>query len=213
VIGTNRHDSRRIDNQLRGRAGRQGDPGSSRFFVSLEDDLLVRYGIDEPLLKGNPAAVQRVVEGQNLAIREFLNKYESVVEGQRQIVAGARQEVLADADAFSETERMVRLTSIDDLWAEYLAAIAEYRSGIHWLSWAGRDPLHEYLITVDRLFQALQVRIEKESARRIAEIEAGGPPPKQRGATWTYLTTDQPFGSVSDRLIRGAMQKMRVKTY
>jgi preprotein translocase subunit SecA len=214
VIGTNRHDSRRIDNQLRGRAGRQGDPGSSRFFVSLQDDLLVRYGIDEPLFQGNPAAVQRVVEGQNLAIRQFLNKYESVIEGQRQIIAEARQKVLVNVEsAFSETERLVRLTSIDDLWSEYLAAIAEYRAGIHWLSWSGRDPLHEYLVTVDRLFQALQHRIEKESARRLAEIEAGAPPPKQRGATWTYLTTDQPFGSVSDRLIRGAMQKMRVKTY
>jgi preprotein translocase subunit SecA len=214
VIGTNRHDSRRIDNQLRGRAGRQGDPGSSRFFVSLEDHLMVRYGIDEPLFQGNPAAVQRVVEGQNLAIRQFLNKYESVIEGQRQIIAEARQEVLANTESsFSETECLVRLSTIDELWADYLAAIAEYRSGIHWLSWSGRDPLHEYLITVDRLFQALQARIEKESARRMAEIEAGAPPPKQRGATWTYLTTDQPFGSVSDRFIRGAMQMLRVKTY
>jgi hypothetical protein len=69
------------------------------------------------------------------------------------------------------------------------------------------------LITVDRLFQELQRRIDKESARRLAAIEAGAAPPKQRGATWTYLTTDQPFGSVSDRLIRGAMQKLRVKTF
>ena len=51
VIGTNRHESRRIDNQLRGRAGRQGDPGASRFFISLEDDLLVKYGIDNPRLQ------------------------------------------------------------------------------------------------------------------------------------------------------------------
>jgi preprotein translocase subunit SecA len=214
VVGTNRHDSRRIDNQLRGRAGRQGDPGSSRFFVSLEDDLMVRYGIDEPLFKGNPAAVQRVVEGQNLAIREFLNKYEAVIEAQRQIIAEARQEVLSNAESsLSETERLVRLTTIDDLWADYLAAIAEYRSGIHWLSWSGRDPLHEYLITVDRLFHELQHRIDRESERRLAEVEAGAAPSTQRGATWTYLTTDQPFGSVSDRLIRGAMQKLRVKTY
>jgi preprotein translocase subunit SecA len=214
VIGTNRHESRRIDNQLRGRAGRQGDPGSSRFFVSLEDDLMLRYGIDEPLFRGNPAAVQRLVEGQNLGIRQFLNKYESVIEGQRQIIAGERQDVLFSAESsFSETHRLVRLTTIDELWADYLATVAEYRAGIHWLSWSGRDPLHEYLITVDRLFQALQHRIEKESARRMAEIEAGAAPPKQRGATWTYLTTDQPFSSVSNRLIRWAIQKMRVKTY
>jgi preprotein translocase subunit SecA len=95
VIGTNRHESRRIDDQLRGRAGRQGDPGSSRFFISLEDELLVRYGIDEwlpvkwrsvprvargrqrepvdnPVLRRTIARVQRIVEGQNAEIRRTL---------------------------------------------------------------------------------------------------------------------------------------------
>ena len=82
MIGTNRHESRRVDLQLRGRAGRQGDPGESRFFVSLEDDLLVRYGIealiagrvvsghrdeplDHPVLRGEIARAQRIIEGQN----------------------------------------------------------------------------------------------------------------------------------------------------
>jgi preprotein translocase subunit SecA len=90
VIGTNRHESRRIDNQLRGRPGRQGDPGASRFFVSLEDDLLVKYGIDNPRLRHEPESIQRVVEGQNLDIRRFLQKYESVIEGQRQAVQQSR---------------------------------------------------------------------------------------------------------------------------
>ena len=91
VIGTNRHESRRIDNQLRGRAGRQGDPGVSRFFVSLEDDLLVKYGIDNPRLRHEPESIQRLVEGQNLDIRRFLQKYEGVVEGQRPMFLGARK--------------------------------------------------------------------------------------------------------------------------
>ena len=95
VIGTNKHESRRIDNQLRGRAGRQGDPGSSRFFISLKDDLLERYGSDEPLLRNDADAIQRMVEGQNLNIRQFLNKYESIVEGQRQLIHGRRQRILA----------------------------------------------------------------------------------------------------------------------
>jgi preprotein translocase subunit SecA len=70
VMGTTRHEARRIDNQLRGRAGRQGDPGTSRFFVSLDDDLLVRFGI-----AGNPDvdSVQRTAEGQNLQIRQTLS--------------------------------------------------------------------------------------------------------------------------------------------
>ena len=71
VIGTQKHESRRIDNQLRGRAGRQGDPGSSRFFVSLEDDLMVKYGDLNPDLGKDPDTVQRLVEGQNLDARFF----------------------------------------------------------------------------------------------------------------------------------------------
>src|SRR5439155_12347309 len=72
VIGTNKHESRRIDNQLRGRAGRQGDPGSSRFFVSFEDELLVKYGIDNSKFQHDPESVQRLIEGQQLDIRMFL---------------------------------------------------------------------------------------------------------------------------------------------
>src|SRR6266567_176925 len=196
VIGTNRHESRRIDNQLRGRCARQGDPGSSRFFISLEDDLLVRYGTDDPLLDHKPNAIQQMVEGQNLSIRQFLNKYESVLEGQRQLIQRSRQEILdGTTSCGSETERLVRLTTIDDLWSDYLAEIADYRSGVHWVSWGGRDPLHEYLTTVDSMFQELQARIEKESTKRLKEAEAKGIQPSQRGATWTYLTTDQPFGT------------------
>src|ERR1700679_4236538 len=71
VIGTNRHESRRIDNQLRGRAGRQGDPGSSEFFISLEDDMLVKYGIQDRDLRYDAEDIQRLAEGQNLEIRRF----------------------------------------------------------------------------------------------------------------------------------------------
>jgi preprotein translocase subunit SecA len=80
VMGTTRHEARRIDNQLRGRAGRQGDPGTARFFISLEHDLLVRFGI-----AGNPdiESVQRTAESQNLEIRETLWKYDCTVEDHR----------------------------------------------------------------------------------------------------------------------------------
>jgi preprotein translocase subunit SecA len=211
VIGTNRHESRRIDNQLRGRAGRQGDPGSSRFFVSLQDDLLVRYGIDEPMFKHDPDGIQRVVEGQNLDIRQFLRKYESVIEGQRLLIQGRRQEILTGTTpCASELERLVRLTTIDDLWSEYLAAIADLRSGIHWVSWAGRDPLHEYLTTVDDMFVRLEQQIAEESEKRLVETQANGFDLTQRGATWTYLTTDRPFGNLSERIIRGLLRRMNI---
>lgn len=236
VIGTNKHESRRIDHQLRGRAGRQGDPGSSRFFISLQDDLLQRFAGDDPLLRNASAeAIQRVVEGQNLTARQFLNKYESVIEGQRQIIQKRRQQVLkgerpakfprenrigleytdepdaenesADVSAtpMSELERLVRLTTLDDLWADYLAEVADYRAGIHLVSWS-RDPLHEYLINVHQMFTRLEANIEEESARRLAEAQTSGILPKQRGATWTYLTTDMPFGPATERILRGLVR-------
>ena len=210
VIGTNKHESRRIDNQLRGRAGRQGDPGSSQFFISLQDDLLVRYADEDKLFRDDPDGIQRVVEGQNLSIRRFLQKYESVIEGQRLAIQQKRQEILTGKiSSESETERLVRLTTIDDLWADYLNDITELRAGIHWVSWGGRDPLHEYLSTVHQEFEQLKQKIEDEIERRMEEAEATGINPSQRGATWTYLTTDQPFGSASERLIKGMLQKMK----
>jgi preprotein translocase subunit SecA len=103
VIGTNRHESRRVDLQLRGRAGRQGDPGTSRFFVSLEDDLLVRYGVealipadrrppnqDAPVenavVRREIARAQRIIEGQNLEIRRTLWRYAAAMEDNRRRV-------------------------------------------------------------------------------------------------------------------------------
>ncbi len=111
VIGTNRHESRRIDLQLRGRAGRQGDPGETRFFVSLEDDLLVRHGIrdlvparfmparqegplDHPVIRREIARAQRIVEGQNHEIRRTLSRYSEIVEQQRRRLMDRRQALL-----------------------------------------------------------------------------------------------------------------------
>ena len=111
VIGTNRHESHRVDLQLRGRAGRQGDPGESRFFVSLEDELLVRYGIQQlipakfrparsdmpvtsPVVRREVARAQRVVEGQNLEIRRTLARYAGVVEDQHRLLFDRRHAVL-----------------------------------------------------------------------------------------------------------------------
>jgi preprotein translocase subunit SecA len=115
VIGTNRHESRRVDDQLRGRSGRQGDPGSSRFMVSLEDDLLQRFGLrdlvrpanwpapqadplDDRLLTREIARAQRFVDGQNFEARQTLWRYSQVLEGQRQHVQEGRQAVLRGED-------------------------------------------------------------------------------------------------------------------
>ncbi len=111
VIGTNRHESRRIDDQLRGRTGRQGDPGSSRFFVSLEDDLMQRYGLIDflphwvrhhvsaqpipgRLLHREIERAQRIIEDQNFQTRHTLWRYAKMVEDQRQIFSCRREELL-----------------------------------------------------------------------------------------------------------------------
>jgi preprotein translocase subunit SecA len=113
VLGTTLHESARIDHQLRGRAGRQGDPGCSRFYASLEDDLLSRFGIasaipadmfsmkrDEPLegavIQRSIAHIQRVADGQNREIRKTLHRYSDMLEQQRRIVHGKRRDLLTD---------------------------------------------------------------------------------------------------------------------
>ena len=113
VIGTNRHESLRIDNQLRGRAGRQGDPGSSRFFISLEDDLIEQYGVQElipaahrptrqdgavqdSVVANEIARAQRIIEGQNFEIRKTLWRYSSLVDEQRRKIYRRREDVLLD---------------------------------------------------------------------------------------------------------------------
>ena len=209
VIGTNRHESRRIDHQLRGRAGRQGDPGSSRFFISSRDDLFLKYASEWHSL-ADVEAVQRVAEGQNLDIRQFLHKYEGAIEGQRQKIRGKRQEILTGAAACaSDLDRLVSLATIDDLWSDYLAAITDLREGVQWLSWGGREPLYEYLTKIDELFQQLEAQIEEEIPIRVAAAEERAAAPTDRGATWTYLTTDQPFGSWTERVMKGWLKRRK----
>ncbi|MCC7234569.1 MAG: preprotein translocase subunit SecA [Bryobacterales bacterium] len=116
ILGTERHESRRIDNQLRGRAGRQGDPGSSRFYLSLEDDLMrifggeriqglmLRLGMEEDvpiesgLITKRIAAAQKAVEAQNFAARKHLLEYDDVMNKQRKAVYGLRRSLLDGGD-------------------------------------------------------------------------------------------------------------------
>src|SRR5207245_621194 len=116
IIGTERHESRRIDNQLRGRAGRQGDPGSSRFFISLEDDLMKIFGpaaerigrlmdslevapIEHPWVARSIAGAQKKVEGMHFDSRKHVVEYDDVMNKQRQIVYEERRKILEGADA------------------------------------------------------------------------------------------------------------------
>ncbi len=125
ILGTSRHESRRIDNQLRGRAGRQGDPGSSRFYLSLEDDLLRIFGSgrisgimdklgmeeDEPIehnmISKAIENAQRKVEGHNFDIRKHLLEYDDVMNMQREVIYRQRREVLAGEDLVEVIKNMI----------------------------------------------------------------------------------------------------------
>ena len=122
VVGTERHEARRIDNQLRGRAGRQGDPGSSRFYVSLEDEIMKRMGnksllervwqdeemvIDLPLVARAIEQSQIKMEGYNFDIRKHLLEYDDVINKQRQVIYGERQKILEASTLKSFVQNMI----------------------------------------------------------------------------------------------------------
>jgi preprotein translocase subunit SecA len=126
IVGTERHESRRIDNQLRGRAGRQGDPGSSRFFLALDDDLMrifggerikgmmnmLRVADDEPiesrLVSRQIEGAQTKVEGHNFDARRYLVEYDDVMNKQREIIYGERRKVLEGADLREQVQGWIR---------------------------------------------------------------------------------------------------------
>ncbi len=132
VLGTERHESRRIDNQLRGRSGRQGDPGRSVFFLSLEDDLMRIFGserldkvlsslgmkegeaIVHPWVNKSLEKAQAKVEGRNFDIRKQLLKYDDVMNDQRKVIFGQRREIM-EAEDLSEIAEDMRHQVIDDL--------------------------------------------------------------------------------------------------
>ena len=136
IIGTERHESRRIDNQLRGRSGRQGDPGSSRFYLSLEDDLLRIFGSDRikslmgrmGMEDGQPIehrmvsnAIERAqkrVEAHNFDIRKHLLEYDNVMNKQREVIYSQRREILGGVDLSEEILQMIRDLT-DDLLDQF----------------------------------------------------------------------------------------------
>lgn len=128
IIGTERHESRRIDNQLRGRSGRQGDPGETVFFVSLEDDLMKRFGGDkmkamlsrlgadkDPIhsksLTKSIRSAQKKIEGQNFASRKYVLQYDDVVNKQRHVIYTERQKILKQGDMKETVLEMIRSTT------------------------------------------------------------------------------------------------------
>jgi preprotein translocase subunit SecA len=254
VIGTGRHASSRLDQQLRGRAGRQGDPGGSVLFTSLDDALVLQYApegaprapigaggrIEDPGPQATVDHAQRVAEGVGLEIHRNTWRYTKPVEDQRQIVMEQRDRVLRtdvalralaaraaeritelsarwDEDVLVRAARQVTLWHLDRCWAEYLAAVADVREGIHLRALGrGLGPLDEFHKELTRLFAPLLGEVASRSAESFqtvaitadgADLDAAGL--KRPTATWTYLVQDNPFGTDIDRAIRGLGRLLR----
>ena len=146
ILGTERHESRRIDNQLRGRAGRQGDPGESRFYLSMEDDLMRLFGgerlanvmttlrtpedmpIESKLVSGQIESAQKKIEGQNFAIRKNVLKYDDVMNRQRELIYGQRNQVLEGEELKPIILKMLE-ESVNDAVAFFLPREGEANYG------------------------------------------------------------------------------------
>ncbi len=166
IIGTERHESRRIDNQLRGRAGRQGDPGKSRFYISLEDDLMRLFGgerlqglmdklkieddmpIEAGMVSGSIESAQRKVESRNFAIRKNVLQYDEVMNSQRQIIYSQRDQVLNGENMKEPIQKMI-YSAIEANVKQYLPENVPHDDwdlrGLkeHYLGWMiGPEDLH-----------------------------------------------------------------------
>ena len=168
IIGTERHESRRIDNQLRGRAGRQGDPGASRFYLSLEDDLMRLFGgdrvsslmdtlkldedtpIENRMITSTLESAQKKLEGRNFEIRKNVLKYDDVMNQQREIIYGQRRKVLDGEDISTEMHKMLR-ENIDSSCAQFLSGDVkdEWDFGAlrrHYQGWLTTDADFHYTV-------------------------------------------------------------------
>ncbi|MFB6365855.1 DEAD/DEAH box helicase [Paenibacillus elgii] len=211
VIGTHMHQSVRIDNQLRGRSGRQGDPGASIFFVSLEDELMLRFGIDkairnlrqdealgESVLHSKIAHIQRVIMGQNFHIRQELNRYSDMVEEQRRILYEERLGILKGETPMSPSEQRVRLYYIDKFWADHLAYVSYIRESIHLTSLTNRNPIDEFHVQIIQAYEQIPAKINRESSNMLVKLGGSNDPAKWEKfglksptSTWTYTINDQ----------------------
>ncbi len=201
IIGTERHDSRRIDNQLRGRSGRQGDPGESRFYLSLEDDLMrlfgsdriegvaARLGMDEntPIdVKLVSSAIERAqarIEAMNFTRRKNVLTYDDVMNQQRNVVYNQRSEVLWNEDISAQIENMIRASVADNVSLYFSGDSSEYRP----LEFAAH---YNGLLTNSTSPSYTDEELKKMDANEIAEIYT-------EKALALYRSKDELFKSIA----------------
>ncbi|WP_345636039.1 accessory Sec system translocase SecA2 [Rugosimonospora acidiphila] len=250
IIGTGRHDSGRVDAQLRGRAGRQGDPGRSVFFVSLDDALPQTHAgeaisrarerahgdergrIRQPKVHRLIAHAQRVAEGSNAELHRNTWRYGYLIERQRRALAARREELLCTdaaarlllahrqpryasacervgATVVGDAVRAIALYHLDRCWAEHLAYLSEVREGVHLRVLGRLDPLDEFHRCAVPAFRALFADADRRTLDTFDSVELTGDDWDladaglvRPSATWTYLVTDDPFGSEASRFFK-----------
>ncbi len=181
IIGTERHESRRIDNQLRGRSGRQGDPGESRFYLSLEDDLMRLFGgeriqammttlsidentpIESKMISNRVEAAQKKLEDRNFGIRKSVLQYDDVMNRQREIIYKQRNQVLNGEDLHEQIRKMI-LDSITHTVNRYMPA-ATHES---WSVDAVRDT-YKGILTTDEDFQYTADALEELDPQQVID--------------------------------------------
>lgn len=209
VIGTERHESRRIDNQLRGRAGRQGDPGSSQFFLSMEDDLMRIFGgerlkglmerlnipdempITAAILTRSVAQAQSRVEGHNFDARKHLLEYDDVLNKQRLVIYKKRQEMLAG------TTHPQMLSMLDTLWMTHLENMEALQESVRLRAYAQHDPLVEYRREGHRMFQDMLAEYDKWLAENEEKLKAAAADPNKKEEAKSLLNVPE-FGKPSN---------------
>jgi len=191
VIGTERHDARRIDYQLRGRSGRQGDPGSSQFFLSLEDDLLRVFGgeriknlmenfnipenmpIESGIVSSAVSQAQTKVEGFNFDARKHLLEYDDILNKQRTAVYKKRQEMM-EGNTYPQI-----LSVLDLFWMNHLESMEALRESVRIRAYGQHDPLIEYKRESHMLYKQMMDGFEKWVSENKDKIEELNKQPNQ----------------------------------
>ncbi len=198
VLATERHESRRIDNQLRGRSGRQGDPGRSKFYLALDDDLMRIFGsnrmdgvlkslglqegeaITHPWMNKSLEMAQKKVEARNFDIRKQILKYDDVMNDQRKVIFDQRKDIMGEDDV-SDTVQELRNQVLSDLVARFIpeqayaeqwntAGLREAVNAIFGIDQPIDEWANEEGIANEEIFERLQKAVDEKSAAKVAEI-------------------------------------------
>lgn len=249
VLGLGRYRSVRLDHQLRGRSGRQGDPGRSAFYTSMADAVVTEHLVvnttprsmdDDGLILDTRFAklydhAQRIAEGKAMQLHRTTREYQRVLDDHRRVVLELRDDVVARDEAIArylgrlwpddsaerwergprrELARAVILFHLDQAWADQLSLLAEVREGIHLRALARQSPLDEFILIAgdefasffERVGAAVRSTLDDAGSDAVSLDDLGLQRPS---STWTYLVTDNPFGSEVDRIVAVAKRTLR----